>query len=453
MGEPRILIAGTGSGCGKTTITCGILYGLMKQGLSPIAYKCGPDYIDPMFHSKVLGIDTGNLDSFFTDEDTLCGLLHNKNGDIAVIEGVMGYYDGIGFTDKGSSSHIASITKTPVVLVINAKGMSRSILAVLQGFINGEDSRQIQGVIFNNLSHMLYPKVKEEASKLGVHVLGYVPYVREAVLESRHLGLITANEVVDFREKIEAFYEIVKDTIDWNGLIELANNAPSIEAKLNIPTDFPYKGVKVGVARDNAFCFIYKDNIELLEKLGCTIKYFSPLEDKELPKDIDAIILHGGYPENHGEALSNNMSMISSIREAISNGIPTIAECGGYMYLHNQMECSDGNTYPMVGGIDGECYRTNKLQRFGYITMEAKEDSLICEQGDILKAHEFHYYDSTNLGNSFQVSKVGNGTTWAAGIVNENMYAGYPHIYFYGNMKSAYRFLDAAKEYRKRNNG
>ncbi len=453
MGEPRILIAGTGSGCGKTTITCGILYGLMKQGLSLIAYKCGPDYIDPMFHSKVLGIDTGNLDSFFTDEDTLCGLLHNKSGDIAVIEGVMGYYDGIGFTERGSSSHIASITKTPVVLVINAKGMSRSILAVLQGFIGSEEDSQIKGVIFNNLSPMLYPKVKEEVSKLGVNVLGYVPYVKESVLESRHLGLITANEVVDFREKIDTFYQVIKDTVDFDGIIELANTAPNIEDKLNLPTDSPYKGLNIGVAKDNAFCFIYKDNIDLLEKLGCTIKYFSPLEDKELPTDIDALLLYGGYPENYGEELSSNLSMINSIREAIHNGIPTIAECGGYMYLHNQIECGDGNIYPMVGVIDGECYRTDKLRRFGYITMEAKEDSLICEQGDILKAHEFHYYDSTNLGDGFQVSKTGNGTTWAAGIVNENMYAGYPHIYFYGNLKATYRFLDTAKEYRKKQNG
>ena len=225
-GAPRILIAGTGSGCGKTTLTCGILYGFVGQGYSPAAYKCGPDYIDSMFHSRVLGIETANLDSFFTDDQTLRDLLAGRQADIHVIEGVMGYYDGMGFTDNGSASEIAALTKTPVILTVNARGMSRSVLAVLRGFLESQSRPGIKGVIFNQLSPVLYPDIRREAQKLGVRVLGYVPRLPGAAFESRKLGLVTPGEIEGFRDKLALLYDSLKDSLDWDGIWELAESAP-----------------------------------------------------------------------------------------------------------------------------------------------------------------------------------------------------------------------------------
>ena len=227
-GCPRILIAGTGSGCGKTTLTCGILYGLLQRGLHPCACKCGPDYIDPMFHSRVLGVETGNLDSFFTDRETMRRLLAREKGDPCVIEGVMGYYDGCGFTEKGSASEIAALTQTPVILTINARGMSRSVLAVLRGFLESQSWPGIKGVIFNQLSPVLYPDIRREAQKLGVRVLGYVPRLPEAAFESRKLGLVTPGEIEGFRDKLALLYDSLKDSLDWDSIWELAESAPDL---------------------------------------------------------------------------------------------------------------------------------------------------------------------------------------------------------------------------------
>lgn len=466
---PRILIAGTGSGCGKTTLTCGILYGLARQGYRPAAFKCGPDYIDSMFHSRVLGMETGNLDSFFTDEQTLRALLagkhagnrgesHTRRGagtdgvrrDICVIEGVMGYYDGMGFSEKGSASEIAALTETPVILTVNARGMSRSVLAVLKGFLESQSRPGIKGVIFNQLSPMLYPAVCREAEALGVRVLGYVPRLPEAAFESRKLGLVMPGEIEGFREKLALLYDSLKDTLDWAGLWELAESAPPLPGFPEERTSPPFSGVKIGVAKDEAFCFLYQDNMDFLRRLGCEIAYFSPLHGESLPEGADALVLNGGYPELYADRLEQNLPMRRAVKKAVENGMPVIAECGGFMYLHQRLQDDRGQYHEMAGVLQGDCYRTPRLSRFGYITMKAEKDNLLCRAGEALKAHEFHYYDSTFPGDAFTVEKGGGRPGWTAGVADNTMYAGFPHLYFYGNPEAAYAFVEAAEKYGKR---
>ena len=444
---PRVLIAGTGSGCGKTTLTCGILYGLLHRGLHPFACKCGPDYIDSMFHSRVLGVETGNLDSFFTDRETLRGLLARGSGDLCVIEGVMGYYDGCGFTEKGSACEIAALTETPVILTVNARGMSRSVLAVLRGFLESQTQRNIRGVIFNQLPAKLYPDIRKETEAMGVRALGYLPRIPEASFESRKLGLVDPAQIQGFRKKLELLYETMKETIDWDGILALAKEAPKLGG-LPEEADVPDgRGVKIAVAKDEAFCFLYRDNLEFLKALGCEVLFFSPLKDTKLPAGADALLLNGGYPELYAKELEANEAMRHAVRSAVKDGMPLIAECGGFMYLHERLQGEDGRKYKMAGVLPGECYKTPGLVRFGYITMKAEKDCLICPAGETLKAHEFHYYDSTLKPGAFMAQKAGGALQWTAGTADEHMYAGFPHLYFYGNKEAGYAFVKAAKEY------
>ncbi len=457
----RFMLAGTKSGAGKTTITCGILQNLINRGYGVSSFKCGPDYIDPMFHGKVIGTKSGNLDSFFTGERELKVLLYNnsRDTDISVMEGVMGYYDGIGFSDTASTYSVAAMTKTPVILIVDAKGMSGSLGAILKGFISYKEESYIKGVIFNRLPERLYEEAKKLAEELGIQAFGYVPVLPECSLESRHLGLVTAEEIKDLKSKINRLAHELTKTIDFAGILALAGQAEP----LGVPEPGPYnkrqkgiavkegiaatKGISLAVAQDEAFCFTYRDNLELLKNLGATLVPFSPIRDKELPKDIDGLLLCGGYPELYTKDLSGNSSMRNSIKTAVDNGMPTIAECGGFMYLHEKLEDKDGYEYPMAGVIPGRCFKTGRLQRFGYIYLKGAADSLISGGQEILKAHEFHYWDSDNCGKAFHAEKPGGIREWDCVHATENLYAGFPHLYFYGNPSIAVRFLEKCGQY------
>ncbi|MGB8451808.1 MAG: cobyrinate a,c-diamide synthase [Anaerocolumna sp.] len=446
----RIMIAGTKSGSGKTTITCGILQGLMDKGYVISSFKCGPDYIDPMFHSKVIGTKSGNLDSFFTGDTLLKDLLYKNSGDtdISVIEGVMGYYDGIGFSETGSSYSIAAMTRTPVILIVDAKGMSGSIGALLKGFASYKDESYIKGVIFNRLPDMLYDNAKKLAEDMGIHAYGYVPVMSECILESRHLGLITAGEIKDLKSKINILAQKLSDTVDFDGILALADEAEPLDVLELSPVNRKDK-LTIAVAQDEAFCFLYKDNLELLKASGATLLPFSPIRDKELPKNIDGLLLCGGYPELYAKELSENTSMLAEIKRSIESGMPAIAECGGFMYLHESMEDKEGTDYPMAGVISGRCFKTGRLQRFGYIYLHGTEDSLIAKKHEVIKAHEFHYWDSENGGKAFRAIKPGGAREWDCIHATMNLYAGFPHLYFYGNPSIAERFLERCIQYGK----
>ena len=447
---PRIMFAGTNSGSGKTTITCAILKALINSGLKPTAFKCGPDYIDPMFHTEVIGTKSRNLDLFMLSED-VCKYLLVKNAagsDVSVIEGVMGYYDGVGGNNTDFSSyHLSKVTKTPCVLIVNCEGASLSLAAIVKGFAEFKPDSNIRGVILNKLPKYLYKAYKEMIEKeTGIQVVGFFPDVIECSIESRHLGLITAAEISDLQHKISVLAEQALKSIDINALIEIANKAEDIDYKeINIQK---YCEVRIAVAKDKAFCFYYEDSLELLESMGAKIIYFSPLEDKVLPI-CDGLILGGGYPEIYAKSLSENKEMLNSIKSALSKKLPCIAECGGFMYLLKSITTKQEEVYNMVGVLGGNAYMTEKLSRFGYITLKSNCDSLLANIGEEILAHEFHYSDSTVNGNSYTAIKPISGKQWSCINASEFLHAGYPHIHLWGNINLAKKFIEKCEIHKK----
>lgn len=451
---PRILIGAEKSGGGKTTLVCALLSLLAKEGGEIFGFKCGPDYIDPMFHRQVLGIPSYNLDSFFSDQATISYLLgrhgrpeKEKTGSIAILEGVMGYYDGLGGSLAAASAwEIGRLTKTPAVLLVDGSGRGISSLASLKGFLEFKEDSGIAGVIFNRVSAELYPSLKKEAERLGVPSYGYIPKLEGLELKSRHLGLVLPEEVPELRETLTRLAEAVRSGLDLEGLVELANQAPPLFWQEPVLSSFD--GPSVAVARDEAFCFYYADNLELLEAMGARLLFFSPLRDQEVPKEADAIYLGGGYPELHGKELSQNRSMRDDIRKKILAGMPCIAECGGYLYLAEKLEDKEGRLWPMAGVLEGTGRSAGRLRRFGYLTLTAKKKGLLGPAGTKLPAHEFHYWDTERPGTDFHGEKPYGGRSWECGYQTGSLYAGFPHLYFYGNLEVPRRFLHMAMRWK-----
>ncbi len=446
---PRVLIAGSNSGCGKTTVTCAILQALCRRGKKLAAFKCGPDYIDPMFHSRITGGKSANLDLFFFDENSLRALLAKNSAgcDLSVIEGVMGFYDGMGLTSpKASSYEVAKAADCPVVLVVNAKGLSLSLLAVIQGFLTLYPDHHIQGVILNNCGEMTYPalaKAIHEHFGGRVKPLGYLPKLPDCSLESRHLGLVTAAEVEDLQEKLELLGEQAEKTIDLDGLLELAQTAPQLRCRpFSIPKREP---VRIAVAKDKAFCFYYGDNLDFLREMGGELVEFSPLSDEKLPENIQGLYLGGGYPELYAPQLEENRSMRASIRQALERKLPCIAECGGFMYLTREIA-----GHAMVGFLPGSCFDAGKLRRFGYVTLRAKADNMLCRAGEEIRGHEFHRWDCEACGSGFTAEKS-TGRSWDCVHSSDTLYAGYPHFHFYANPAFAEGFYSACLKEKKNN--
>ena len=439
---PRVLLAGTNSGCGKTTLTCAILQALVDRGLAVSSCKCGPDYIDPMFHSRIIGTKSTNLDPFFFSRDTLCSLLEkNARGRrLSVIEGVMGYYDGIGITDPRASTYeVAKATDTPAVLVVGVGGASLSVLAVIQGFLTLYPDNNIQGVILNRCSPMLYPALAEEIRRRfgpTVTPLGYLPPMPECTLESRHLGLVTAAEVTDLREKLSLLSRQAQETIDLDGLLRLADQAAPLA--FTSPPPLPHReSVRIAVARDTAFCFYYEDSLDVLRDMGAELVDFSPLSDHSLPENIQGLYLGGGYPELRARELSENTAMRQSIRAALGGGLPCIAECGGFMYLTEHIA-----GFPMVGFLPGGCEDKGRLVRFGYVNLTARRDNLLCRAGETIRGHEFHRWDADDPGDGFTARRE-SGRSWNCAVVSPTLYAGFPHFHFCANPSFAENFYSA----------
>ena len=440
---PRLLIAGTGSGCGKTTTVCAILQALKNRGYDVASFKCGPDYIDPMFHSEIIGAQSANIDLFFSDEARARSLFLKHSGELNIIEGVMGFYDGMGMDSETASSHHAAKTlDAPAVLVVNGRGMALSAAAVVKGYLELRRPSGIAGVIFNYVSPMGYPMLKAAVEReCGVKVYGFLPDCPECALESRHLGLVTAQEVDDLRDKLQLLAEQAERSIDLDGLIERMQACAPMEAEEFVQQ--PIGKVRIAVARDRAFCFYYRDNLEMLQELGAELIPFSPMDDGELP-ECDGLILGGGYPELYPEALSGNQTMRASIRSAVAGGLPVIAECGGFMYLTESIAGT-----PMAGAIETGCFNAGKLQRFGYTTVSAERDSLLFAAGDAIRAHEFHYWDAENPGRDLESNKP-SGKSWKCAYTSDTLYAGYPHLYFPSNPDAAKRFIQKCLERKMR---
>lgn len=453
---PRLMLAAASSGSGKTTIACAILQALTRMGEHPVSFKCGPDYIDPMFHRQVLGVPSRNLDLFFSDEATAAYLLqkNSENFSLAFIEGVMGYYDGIATTTEASSWQLAKATQTPVVLVLNCKGMSVSIAAQLGGYLSYQPDSQIKGVILNQVSKSIYPEIKALIEqRYDVAVCGYMPKMSDCSLESRHLGLVTAEEIGDLQQRLEKLGEQAMQTIDLPLLLKIAAQAPALAVPaVQLPAPNPTP-LRIGVARDKAFSFYYADNLELLEQLGAQLVEFSPLHDPQLPDDLDGLLLGGGYPELYADTLSQNRTLMAQIKAALQNGLPCIAECGGFQYLCEQLEGADSKSYPMVGFLPGSSFRTPSLRRFGYVRLTAQKDNLLCKKGEGFAAHEFHYWDSQHCGNGCIAQKPYRRSSWECVVCDENFWAGYPHLYFYADVQMAKNFLNRCNRFHTQKEG
>lgn len=445
---PRILLGAAASGSGKTLITCGLLQALKNRKLQVTSFKCGPDYIDPMFHSRVIGTKSRNLDSFFADEDTVRYLLEKNARDceISVIEGVMGYYDGLaGISAKASAYDVAKITKTPAVLIVNAKGMSLSAAAFIKGFVEYQEDSQIRGVILNQVSSMMYPRLKQIIEEeLSIKVYGYVPVVKDCVLESRHLGLVMPEEIVDLQQKLMELAEILEKSVDIDGLLELAEHAEELPVQESPVAYHTGRKIRIALAKDEAFCFFYQDNLELLEEMGAELVPFSPIHDKKLPEHIDGMLFYGGYPELYAKKLSENKEMLAAVCAAVQTGIPYMAECGGFMYLHQEMEDMEGHSWPMAGVIHGKSWRTPRLTRFGYITLE--DGTCFGEHVGAIRAHEFHYFDSDCCGEAYTAKKPLSSRSWKCIHSDGQGMSGFPHMYYYSNLRVPEQFLRACEE-------
>ncbi len=438
VNTPRVMFAAMRSGSGKTTVTCGVLAALKKENIRMQAYKCGPDYIDPMFHRTVLGIDTGNLDTFFADADAIGRILarDTKDAELIVMEGVMGYYDGVGGTTTMASSYeLSKVTKTPVVLIVDAKGASVTLAATIRGIMEYKKDSRIAGVILNRVSPMFYSRIKHVIeTECGIPVLGYLPEDASFAVPSRHLGLLQPGEMQKQRDWVETVAEAARKTIDIDGILEIAAQAEMLQIQKATGETEKCKflaGYRIGVARDAVFSFYYRENLRMLEDMGATLVFFSPLADAHVP-EVDALIFGGGYPELYAKQLYENQSMRVSVRQALEYGMPCHAECGGFLYLGKSLADAEGNVYEMVGFLDGAGFRTERLQRFGYVELAPQEADAFAVN-TVLRGHEFHYWDSTDCGDACLAWKpLSKQKTYPCMVKKKGTFAGFPHLYYAG---------------------
>ena len=445
----QFLLAAPRSGSGKTTMTCALLMALKRRGCAPCAFKSGPDYIDPMFHRAVLGVESRSLDLFFSAPETVRALYAKgaAGHGAAVCEGAMGFYDGLGgVSDRASAWHLADTLGLPVLLVVEPKGQSLTLAAELNGLVNFRTPSHIAGILLNNctarMHALLAPMLEKET---GLPVLGFLPKLPEAVIGSRHLGLYTAAEVENLQQKLALLADAAEEHIDWPRLLALCEKEPPA---LPVQPETPPARVRIAVAQDEAFCFTYAETLEAFRDAGAEVVFFSPLRDTALPENIGGLYLPGGYPELHVRELSENTSLLREIKQKIESGLPTAAECGGFLYLGQSLTDAEGQSWPMVGVLPGEAKDAGRLVRFGYAKLSADSDSLLFRAGESFPIHEFHHWDSTANGTALAAKKPVGGAEWRCGFVNEHFYAGFPHLYWAGTPLPQ-RFAAAAENYRR----
>ena len=440
----RLMIAAMSSGSGKTVLSCGLLAALKRRGIDAEAFKCGPDYIDPMFHSRVLGVPSRNLDLFLQGETGIRRTLDRQQAGFGLMEGAMGFYDGVGGTDQASAWQVAHLTDTPVLLAVRPKGASLTLAAQIKGMQTFRPDSHLAGLFLTDCKPMLYAHLKPILEReTGLPVLGYLPPMEEARLESRHLGLLTAGEIEHFNARFAAVARQLEETGNLDGIFALAR---VVEPSMEKPKPRTTR-VKIAVARDKSFCFYYADNLDALEEAGAELVFFSPMKDGALP-DVDGLYLGGGYPELYLEQLSGNTALLEEIRRAIREGMPTLAECGGFLYLQQCLESDQGQQFNLVGALPGRGFSTPRLQRFGYLYLTGDQDGMLFRAGEPVPAHEFHYWDCTENGTDLMAQKP-NGKSWRCGYVNPRLYAGFPHLHFGGDLPLAERFVEAAQAYQE----
>ena len=426
---PQFLIAAPTSGSGKTTVSRGLMALFVKKGLKVQPFKCGPDYIDTKYHEAVCGRPSINLDTFMASPEHVRSLYarYSADADVAVVEGMMGMYDGYD-RDRGSSAEVARLLGIPVVLVVDAKSAAYSMAPLLSGFINFRPDIRIAGVIFNRVgSPHHYRMLQEVCEDLNVTCLGYLPKRKELEQESRHLGLDFSRSKET--EGLDMLAGLLEEHVGWELLLStigLPLPAAAVEEKSVLSE--PGK-LHISVARnEESFSFLYAEHLDILRRMG-TVTFFNPEHDRPIPQETDLLYLPGGYPELHAKELSENTSLLREIKRKIESGLPTAAECGGFLYLGQSLTDAEGQSWPMVGVLPGEAKDAGRLVRFGYAELSADSDSMLFRAGESFPIHEFHHWDSTANGAALAAKKPVGGAEWRCGSVNEHFYAGFPHLY------------------------
>lgn len=467
---PRLVIAGTSSGVGKTTIVVGLMAALRRRGLKVQPFKVGPDYIDPSHHAAATGTPSRNLDSWMVPKDDLVDLFSRACGgaDLAVIEGVMGLFDGVGGRDEtGSTAEIAKLLDAPVVLVMDVRRMARSAAAMAWGYSRFDPDLRVAGFIINKVGgekHFGMVRDAIEGSGTG-RVFGYLPRDPGLDLPERHLGLIPAPEQPISEGYFAKLAELIEAHVDVDALLAAASERaggdgsrspeprPQNIARSSVLSPrssrlFPSRPVPrhsvIAVARDEAFNFYYQDNLDLLEAHGADLVYFSPLRDSAIPPDAGALYLGGGFPEVHAAILARNVSMIESIRRAAREGLAVYGECGGLMYLSEGIVGEEGSRYPMVGVVPGWCSMERKRLHLGYVEVQSAIDTPLGPAGFIARGHEFHYSLWDGLDSSRGAYQVLSDGGRAEGFARGNVLATFVHIHFAANPALAPAFVAAA---------
>ncbi len=445
----QFLLAAPRSGSGKTTMTCALLMALKRRGCAPCAFKSGPDYIDPMFHRAVLGVESRSLDLFFSAPETVRALYAKgaAGHGAAVCEGAMGFYDGLGgVSDRASAWHLADTLDLPVLLVVEPKGQSLTLAAELKGLVNFRTPSHIAGILLNNctarMHALLAPMLEKET---GLPVLGFLPKLRRP-------SSVPAIWASTRRRKWKIYS---RSWPFWPTRRRSTSTGPACwpSAKreppaLPVQPETPPARVRIAVAQDEAFCFIYAETLEAFWDAGAEVVFFSPLRDTALPENIGGLYLPGGYPELHAKELSENTSLLREITQKIESGLPTAAECGGFLYLGQSLTDAEGQSWPMAGVLPGEAKDAGRLVRFGYAALSADSDSMLFRAGESFPIHEFHHWDSTANGAALAAKKPVGGAEWRCGFIDEHFYAGFPHLYWAGTPLPQ-RFAAAAENYRR----
>jgi len=444
------VIAGERSGVGKSTITVGILLALKARGLDPQPFKVGPDFLDPMHHSVLLGRSSRNLDTWmFPQAVPELYARASEGAGISVIEGVMGLYDGYdGRSEEGSTAHLSKVLQAPVVLVLDASASARSLGATALGFAKYDLGVSIPAVIFNNVAGPRHLEMLRDSLK-GMECLGGVPRQAKAELASRHLGLVPAEESFD-QERYELIRRTIEENLDLDRLIELARAAPPLDIELP-KTPKRETRARIGVARDNAFNFYYEDNLDYLRRAGADLVPFSPLAN-ELP-DVDGLYFGGGYPEVFAAELTSASAIRRKVRELSSQGMPIYAECGGLMYLCRSLTDLEGKRHDMAGVFDTEVRMTDRLQALGYVEPRVVRDTVLSPRGGTARGHVFHHSelaDPPEGGYAYELGRVKGIRGSGDGLVAWNTLASYTHLHFGSRPEWAENLVAACQRHSRR---
>jgi cobyrinic acid a,c-diamide synthase len=455
---PRVIIAATGSGAGKTTATVAILAALRARGMRVAAFKCGPDYLDPTYHARVLGVPSQNLDAWMMGREAVLATLARgaAGADIAVIEGMMGLFDGTApDRDEGSTAEIAKWLDAPVVLVLDASGIARTVAAVAAGFVRFDPGLRLGGLLCNRVGGMGHLDLLRAAHP-EAPIVGGLPDSKELAFPERHLGLVSADRANVPDAVFDGWARLAADWIDLDAIVAMARSAPplAVEAHPLAAASPARSRARIGIAYDDAFHFYYEDNLRRLEDAGAELLRFSPVNDAKLP-DADGFYFGGGYPEAHGAALSGNSAMLTALRNFARAGGPIYAECGGLMYLCEGIRTLDGRVWPMAGLVPGIATMNERLQALGYVEVETRGATILGPAGLRLRGHQFRYSTMEPTAGSASITTMYSVTPrWGGGAFEEgygtgSVLASYVHAHWASNPAVARGFVESCARARQ----